>query len=137
MQTPIQELQEQFLTNPFLKYIGFEMITIEQENIVVKLSIQKKHHNTGQNLHGGVHAAMLDTVQSFILRSVYEVPVASLNVNVNYLAPSNSGDLFATAKIIQKGYKTATVESQITDDHDQIIAKGVGVYRILNRKKSL
>jgi uncharacterized protein (TIGR00369 family) len=123
-------LKVQFQLNPFLKYVGFELVSLEKDNIVVKLSIESKHHNTGRNLHGGVHAAMLDTAQSFLLRSTYGVPVVTLSNYVNYIAPSNAGDLFATAKIIQKGYKTATVESQIMDINNQLIANGSGVYQI-------
>jgi uncharacterized protein (TIGR00369 family) len=134
MQTKIQELQGRFSRSPYLKHVGFEIFLLEKEDIVVKLSIKKEHHNTNHNLHGGVHAAMLDTVQSFILRSSYERSVVALNINVHYIAPSSSGDLYATAKIIQKGFKTATVESQITDPENHIIAKGTGVYQILADK---
>ncbi|SEN56430.1 uncharacterized domain 1-containing protein [Mesobacillus persicus] len=119
-----------FEKNSFIKHLGFETIEREGKDIVVKLSIEAKHLNIQQNLHGGVHAAMLDTIQTVALRSVYETGVTAINQNVHYLAGTNSGVIYATAKIIQQGYKIAAVESEILDEDDRLIAKGSGVYKI-------
>lgn len=119
-----------FDKNPFLNHLGFEAMAQDGKDIVVKLSIDSRHLNIQQNLHGGVHASMLDTVHSVALRSVYQTNVIALNLNVHYVTGINSGLITANARIIQQGYKIAAVESEIVDEQGVLIAKGSGVYKI-------
>lgn len=119
--------------NPFFRHIGFEIVNEREGDILLKLSLKEELLNTNKTLHGGVHASMLDTVQALALRSLYQCPVAAMNLDVHYFAAVNSGDLFARAKILQKGYKLATIEAEITDCNNQIIAKGTGVYKIIRQ----
>jgi uncharacterized protein (TIGR00369 family) len=119
-----------FGKNPFLTHLGFEAMEKDGKDIVVKLSIDSRHLNIQQNLHGGVHASMLDTVQTVALRSVYQTNVTALNLNVHYVTGINHGLITARARIIQQGYKIAAVESEIVDECGVLIAKGSGVYKI-------
>jgi uncharacterized protein (TIGR00369 family) len=119
-----------FEKNPFLNHLGFEAMVEDGKDIVVKLSIDSKHLNIQQNLHGGVHASMLDTVQTVALRAVYQTNVTAMNLNVHYVTGINSGLITANAKIIQQGYKIAAVESEIVDEQGVLVAKGSGVYKI-------
>jgi uncharacterized protein (TIGR00369 family) len=119
-----------FDKNPFLNHLGFEAMVQDGKDIVVKLSIDSRHLNIQQNLHGGVHASMLDTVQTVALRTVYQTNVTALNQNVHYVTGINSGLITANARIIQQGYKIAAVESEIVDERGELIAKGSGVYKI-------
>lgn len=129
MLTLQSELQKSLEDNPFFKHLGFEILH-EDSEIVLKLPLKQDLLNTNKTLHGGVHASMLDTVQTVVLRSLYQRNVFALNLDVHYFAPSASGDLYARAKVLQKGYKLATVEAEITDEQQQLIAKGTGVYKI-------
>ncbi|WP_066308608.1 PaaI family thioesterase [Bacillus sp. FJAT-29814] len=124
------EFQQRLENNPFFKHIGFEFIKEEGSEIVLKLPLKQDLLNTNKTLHGGVHASILDAVQTVVLRNLYKCSVSALNLDVHYFAPSVSGNLFARAKVLQQGYKLATVEAKITDEQQQLIAKGTGVYKI-------
>jgi uncharacterized protein (TIGR00369 family) len=117
--------------NPFLDHLGFEIEKRDNKDIVIKLSMDLKHLNTNKTLHGGVHAAMLDTIQSLALKAVCQSNVAVMNLNVHYLSAIGSGVVSARARINQLGYKTAAVESEIHDEQDVLIAKGSGIYKII------
>lgn len=119
-----------FDKNPYLNHLGFEVMVQDEKDILVKLSIDSRHLNIQQNLHGGVHASMLDTIQTVALRTVYQTNVTAMNLNVHYVTGINHGLITANARIIQKGYKIAAVESEIIDEHGELIAKGSGVYKI-------
>ncbi|MBY0096816.1 PaaI family thioesterase [Mesobacillus maritimus] len=119
-----------FDKNPYLNHLGFEVMVQDGKDILVKLSIDSRHLNIQQNLHGGVHASMLDTIQSVALKTVYKTNVTALNLNVHYVTGINQGLITANARIIQQGYKIAAVESEIVDERGELIAKGSGVYKI-------
>jgi uncharacterized protein (TIGR00369 family) len=131
MSTCIKNLQRCAEQNPFFQKVGFEVINMDDQEIMLKLSIQREHHNINSTLHGGVHAAIMDSVQNLVLRAVYNTNVSIMNQNVQYLAAVSDGDIYAKAKIIQKGYKVAMTEAEINDHNDRLIAKGTGVYKIL------
>jgi len=131
LSTSIEKVCSSTEQNPFLKHVGFEIMKCEGEEILLKLSLQKEHLNTNLSLHGGVHAAMLETVQALVVRYFYKKKSMILNLNVQYLASVKDGEICARAKLIQKGYKTAITESEIIDQNNRIIAKGTGVYKIV------
>ncbi|NRD79344.1 PaaI family thioesterase [Bacillus sp. BRMEA1] len=114
--------------NPFYQHLGFELLSDQEINL--KLVIKQDLLNTNKTLHGGVHASMLDMVQTILLRSLYQSHVIATNQDIHYFAPSRSGELFAKAKVLQKGYKIATTEAEIIDENKKVIAKGTGIYRI-------
>lgn len=124
------EVYKMMERNPFYKHIGFELVHSLEDEILIKLSMKNDLLNTNKILHGGVHASMLDTVQTITLRSIYQCPVTAMNLDVHYFAPVNTGPLFARAKLLQKGYKMAVLEAEIIDENETLIAKGTGTYKI-------
>ncbi|WP_223587789.1 PaaI family thioesterase [Neobacillus bataviensis] len=128
-----KEIYKIFEKNPFFKHIGFEIVSGNKDEILLKLAVKKELLNTNNSLHGGVHASMLDMVQSIQLRTIYQTSISTVNLDVHYFAPVNTGDLFASAKILQQSYKLATIESEIIDENNQLIAKGTGVYKIVRQ----
>ena len=127
----IEDLQRCTLQNPFFQKVGFEVVHLENEELVLKLSIKREHHNVNSTLHGGVHASMLDSVQNLVLRAAYNTNVSVMNQNVQYVTAVSVGDIYAKAKILQKGYKVAMIEAEIIDDKQRLMAKGTGVYKII------
>lgn len=117
--------------NPFLNHLGFEIVQLDVDNVALKLLVQPYHHNLNQTLHGGVHAAMLESIQTLVIQSFYKTKTSVVNLNVHYLAPVSTGEIMATAKIVQKGYKVAIAEAKIISEKQQLIASGTGVYKIL------
>ncbi|WP_413300467.1 PaaI family thioesterase [Bacillus sp. 1P10SD] len=127
------ELLKYVEDNPFNKHIGFELINDQEDEILLKLWLKEELLNTNKTVHGGVHASMLDTVNSIVLQTIYQTPVAAMNLDVHYFSPANSGHLLAKANILQQGYKLATIEAEIVDEYQQLIAKGTGIYRIIRK----
>ena len=121
--------------NPFFNHIGFELVSGQEGEIFLKLAVKKELLNTNNSLHGGVHASMIDMVQTIHLRKIYQASVSAVNLDMHYFAPTNTGNLFARAKVLQQGYKLATIESEIINENHQIIAKGTGVYKILRQSE--
>ncbi|BDH61762.1 hypothetical protein MTP04_18920 [Lysinibacillus sp. PLM2] len=128
---PISEVKQSFEQMPYFQFIGFEIERFEEDEVLLKLTIQDHLLNVNETLHGGVHAAMIDQVLSMCLRAKTKTRCATINLNINYLAPSNSGTIYAKGKIIQLGYRIATVEGEVFTKDGQILAKGIGTFKII------
>ena len=86
-------------------------------------------------LHGGVHAALLDTIIGQSIAQQAESPVATINLSIYYSAPAKRGStLTAKGNIVQMGKSIASGEGVITDENGVLIAKGIGAFKILKRK---
>lgn len=125
------ELRKLVEDNSFYNHIGFELVSEKEEEILLKLTLKRELLNTNKTVHGGVHASMLDAIQSMVLRATYQTSIAAMNLDVHYFATAQTGILFARATILQKGFKLATVEAEIIDENQVLIAKGTGLYRII------
>lgn len=127
----VEEIQESFLSMPFFSHIGFEIIHFREGDVLLKLSMQEELLNANGTLHGGVHATMLDFILGMVLRSKTKTRCVTTSLNVNYLAPSSKGDIFASGVILQQGYKTAVVEGQLVDGEGKLLVKGVGSFKLI------
>lgn len=105
----IDNVRESFETSPFFSYIGLEIIRFEEGKVQLKLPIQKQLLNANGALHGGVHATMIDLILGMAIRSTTKTRCTTINLNINYLAPSNKGNMFAKGRIIQQGYRVVKI----------------------------
>jgi len=131
LQTTIEEIQERFKNGAFFSYIGFEIIHFEEDNVLLKLPIKDYLMNVNGTLHGGVHASMLDQVLGMLISITTKTKCATINLNVNYFAPTVTGEIFATAKILNQGYKIVTAEAEIIDEQGKILAKATGTFKLI------
>lgn len=131
MQKVIDDIRASFEESPFFSHIGFEIINFQEDKIILKLPIKEQLLNVNRTLHGGVHATMLDQVLGMMTRVTTKTRCATINLNVNYLMATTNGDLFATAKVLQKGYRIVTAEGELFDEQGNILAKGVGTFKLI------
>lgn len=96
-------------------------------------------------LHGGVTAAVLDTVGGLmaILHAVSEMDgitleemqqriarVGTIDMRVDYLRPGKGAHFVATAEVIRKGSRVAVCRMELHNDSGTHIAFGTGTYMI-------
>lgn len=117
--------------NSFFRHIGFEVIDFEEDNVLFKLPFNKDLLNLSDTVHGGVHATMLDWVFGMLIRIKTQARCATINLNMNYLRPSVSGDIYAKGRIVQEGYRLMTIEGEVSDKEGNILAKGIGTFKII------
>lgn len=134
MKLTIDELRKTFESSQFFNFIGFDIIAYEQDNVKIALTVRDELLNVNQTVHGGVYASVLDMVSGMTIRAQEGYPVITMNLTIHYLAPITEGKMLASAKIIQKGYKTVIAESEITDNDGRLLAKASGTFKI-NRKE--
>ncbi|WP_163527067.1 PaaI family thioesterase [Halobacillus ihumii] len=131
MTITIDEVRESFETSPFFSHIGFEITEFERGNVLLKLPITEKLMNANGTLHGGVHATMLDLILGMTIRSTTKTHCSTINLNINYLAPSSTGDVVARGRILQQGYRTVIAEAEMYDQKGNMLAKGIGTFKLI------
>ena len=131
MTTNVEDIRNQFESSPFFAYIGFEIVQFEEGNVRLKLNIENHMLNINGTLHGGIHATMLDTILGIVIRSLTKARVVTTSLTVHYLGSLSAGEIYAEAKILQEGYKTAFAEGEIKDSDGNLIAKGTGVFKLI------
>lgn len=121
----------------FIKYLGIRPYRDDEGNIVLELLVDDHVLNLNDTLHGGVHASLLDTIIGQTIAQASHAPVATINLSVYYSAPAKKGSILtARAQIVQKGYRIATGEGTLTDENGNLIAKGIGSFRIARKKQA-
>nr|WP_106779062.1 PaaI family thioesterase [Lysinibacillus timonensis] len=131
MEATLQDIRHSYEQMPFFQFIGFEIVKFEEEDVIIKLDIHNNLLNVNETLHGGIHAAMIDQVLSMTVRTKSKTRCATINLSLNYLAPVESGTIYAKGRMLQIGYKIATVEAIVYTEEGNILAKGTGTFKLI------
>ncbi|WP_153731759.1 PaaI family thioesterase [Sporosarcina obsidiansis] len=129
--TTIMEIKQEYENHHYLHHLGIEILSLEKEKVMIRLNVQDYLLNTNGTLHGGVCASLLDIIQSIQLRIVTKIRSSCINSTVFFMAPVQTGIVYAEASILSKAYKTAFVEGKLIDEKGRLISKGISTYRIL------
>ncbi|MGS2722001.1 thioesterase family protein [Paraglaciecola aestuariivivens] len=131
---------------PFNQLLGMSASLVESEQVAIHLnwSDQLMGNPVHKILHGGVTAAVLDTVGS-LAALVYGINGLSdeqsvedfyqqlpnggtLDMRVDYLRPGKGQEFIATAKVIRRGKRIAVCRMELHNEHNLHIATGTGSY---------
>ncbi|WP_157404587.1 PaaI family thioesterase [Shouchella shacheensis] len=118
-----------FSESPFWNFMGFEIESFEEGAVCLKVEVREELKNVIGTLHGGVYAAMMDTAMGITARSVENTPLATINMNVNYLRPVSEGTIYAKGRVINRSRSLFTVQAEVMDDKDQLAAHAVGSFK--------
>lgn len=118
--------------NPFAHLIGLNFTKFENGWTHCTLNVTDQLLNPYNVLHGGVIYSMADTGMGGALFSVLEPgqTCTTVEIKVSYFKFVTSGTLTCESKIINKGRKIATLESEITNK-ERLVAKAIGTFYIL------
>lgn len=131
MEDSIQSLQKIYEESPFFQHIGFEFVELSEGNVTLKLEIHDALLNTGNILHGGVYATLIDNIIGLTARSISLKSLVTVQLNVHFLAPVRTGTIYATGKVDRMGRSLISGEGEIVDENGQLLAKGSGTFKQL------
>jgi uncharacterized protein (TIGR00369 family) len=133
---------------PFNQLLGLTVSSLPPEQIKIKLAWDDKlmGNPVHKILHGGVTAAILDTVGSLAVlmhgidKLIDEDAVTdfyrqlpnngTLDMRVDYLRPGKGDEFIACAKVIRRGKKIAVCKMDLHNQDEIHIATGTGTYII-------
>lgn len=115
-------------------YLGYEMVSVSAEEVVVALDIKPHHLNLIGILHGGAHAAMIDSAMGMIaMLARPEADTVTVNLNLNYVAPIKQGRVLVTAHIVHQSRKMITTQAFARKENGDLLAMGTGTFRVIDK----
>ncbi len=93
------------------RWLGVTLTAVDDDGLTVTCTVRPEMTNAAKVLHGGVIAALLDEVMGMTVyvfsRGRYH---ASVNLNVNYLAAGQIGDVVsARAHLLRMGRRVVSI----------------------------
>lgn len=113
--------------NPFAQHLHLPPVTVTDGVARMEFVVEEIHLRPGGLLHGGVLAAVLDTVTGFAAYSIAPPgnEVLTMQLNINMTATARQGDrVIATGKAAHAGRRTAVVHGEIRLANDKLLATG-------------
>ena len=103
---------------------------------VVTLDIEDRHLNRNGTLQGGIQAMLLDAAAGFAAsrhlagEAPEIVPVVTLSLTANYLAPARLGQrVTATGRVQGGGRKVVYANADIRDGDGALLSQGHGIFK--------
>lgn len=105
----------------------------------VVLEIEDRHRNRNRSLHGGIVTMMLDAAAGFACSRGAEgpglVPVATVSLTTNYVAPALDGKVTATGWLNGGGRSTLYAGADLRDEQGKLLANASAVFKVLRRRE--
>jgi 1,4-dihydroxy-2-naphthoyl-CoA hydrolase len=115
-------------TAPFDTELGLRFTELSPDGARAQLEVTPKLLQPMGLVHGGVYCSMVETIASASafawLATRGGGNVVGVNNNTDFLRSISSGTVFGTAEPIHRGRRQQLWLVTITDDQDQIVARG-------------
>jgi uncharacterized protein (TIGR00369 family) len=102
---------------PFSKFLGAELLSLESGRAVLALNVRPEFLQQNGFVHGGVISYLIDNALTFAGGSVLGVRVVTAEYKVNYLRPARGERLIAEATVESSGPRSAVCRCDVRALH--------------------
>lgn len=119
-------------TVPLYIHLGFELDALDDGRSQLRLRFQQHLGNSRGEVHGGTVAAIIDAAMSQAVRSLVdmEIGVATMTMNLNYLAPAK-GEIICKGAVLKRGRSIMFTEAEVFGEDGVLACRASATYRIL------
>jgi uncharacterized protein (TIGR00369 family) len=113
---------------PVALLLGFSPVELAEGRVTFEARPEEYHYNPIGVVHGGIAAALLDTVMGCAVQS--KLPrgrgYTTLDIQVRYLRPltRDTGRVLCTGVAVHSGTKIATADGRLVDEAGKLYATG-------------
>jgi uncharacterized protein (TIGR00369 family) len=119
---------------PFSADLGLKIVSAENGEAVVRMPFSEKLLNDGGPqvpIHGGAIASLADFAACAAVWSLAATQrSATISMTVNYTGPGIQSDLIARAVVRRGGKRVASINVEIRDRSDALVADALITYKI-------
>ena len=117
--------------SPFARLAGVKVARIEKGYSECIIEICEQTFNLQRTAHGGAISTLVDCGIYYALHPLLDKgeAVRTVQLQVNYFAVAPSGVLLCESRIINKGKRIATLESEVKNE-GTLVAKATGILYI-------
>ena len=118
---------------PYFTLISMELKELNQGRCRLEVVIQEKHLQPFGMVHGGVYSSLVDAAAFWAVYSQIDedLGMTTVEMKLNYLAPSSEGALIAKGKNIKVGKTLCLGEASIEDETGKLLAHGTSTMMVL------
>ena len=115
----------------FVSLIGLRVTDRSESEVRYELDVEPRLMNPYGTLHGGVVYSLADTSMGGALEGALgeNELTATIEIKINYLAPVRDGTVHCITRILKRGKRIATLESDVYNG-DRMVAKALGSFAI-------
>jgi uncharacterized protein (TIGR00369 family) len=119
---------------PFSRLLGFRLVEVTEQGVVIEAMPGPEHANGGGILHGGYLASLLDSTTGWAVHAALPGGQAAphTHLSAQYLRAGKLGRaLVCTGRCVRAGRRVAAAEAEITQD-GVVIARAVTSHAVLD-----
>ena len=129
------ELENMINGCPFHRFLNMDLINFDETAGTVSIGLNLRpefsRSEDSVELHGGITAALIDIAGDYAVALKTGVGVPTINLRVDYLKMGRGQRIVANATAIRVGRSIGTVDIEVIDASDAVIALGRGTYSSL------
>jgi uncharacterized protein (TIGR00369 family) len=122
-------------STPFLAGLGIVIERYEPDEAAVRLPFREELTNDGTYYHGGVIAAVMDTVGAAAAWSNHDFDkgerASTVAMSIQYVGACKRSDLVCHGRAVRRRRELTFTEITATDAEGNVVAHGVQTYRIV------
>ena len=120
--------------SPLAKLLGVEVEAVERERVRLRLPFRTEVTTVGDTVHGGAIAALIDTAATGAAWSAADLEKnprgTTIAFTVNFLAAARAEDIFAEARVIQRGRTITVCEVRVEGKSGHAVASALVTYKL-------
>lgn len=116
---------------PFARLLDIQVLDAEEGWALGRIDLQEKHASNPESgiAHGGVPYALADTIGGVAMSTVTDSVTPTIDMRIDYLQPSVGTYIEAEAEVVRTGGTVGTVDVEVTNDTDAVVATARGTYK--------
>lgn len=126
---------DRFPTPPCAATLGWELLDADPATGMVRVAFMGRDAfcNPGGNIQGGFVAAMLDDTlgPTVLVRTDGAAYCATIDLNVQFLAPARPGRLIGEGRLVQLGKTVAFLEGELRDGSGMVVGRATASARVV------
>ena len=113
-----------------IQFLGFSLEAIDSGWAVLRLKAETRHKQIHGVVHGGILAALADTVGAMASYTVVPkgTAIATIEMKINYLEPVPVGRVRAEAHVLRAGRNFIVTECDVFSPAGKLAAKALITY---------
>ena len=125
----LDQIADRLAKCPANDWLGLVPIAVDANSVKFRIPVRAEMAGspvTGA-MHGGMLAALIDTLCSFAWLSHNAGRVSTVDMRIDFHRPAVNGELIGIGRIVRAGRKIVTADAEITDLDGTLLASGRAV----------
>ena len=133
----VKEIVKILNSSPYFSLLSMEIRSIDWGKSELEVKVLEKHLQPYGMVHGGVCASLVDAAAFWAVypQTAADIGLTTVEIKLNYLAPTFKGRLIARGKSIKTGKTICLGEAYVEDDKGNLVAHGTSTMMVLDSVK--